>query len=208
MKLQVAIDRVPLEQAVDLAKQLDGKIDILEVGTSLVKDYGNTAIQKIRNVVPQTSLLVDSKTIDEGAYEFTQVFRHGGDMVTVMGAASIDTLQVCYEEAQKANKTMMIDLLEVSPEKMDKIKFFPHAIYSLHHSVDRMDSFDATATVEAFHHNYPEIKRLAIAGGIDLLQAKRLSKQGLIEIVIVGSKITKATDPVKAVNEFMGVINK
>jgi 3-keto-L-gulonate-6-phosphate decarboxylase len=31
-----------------------------------------------------------------------------------MGAASIDTLNVCYEVAEKQNKTMMIDLLEVT----------------------------------------------------------------------------------------------
>ena len=44
MRLQAAIDRVSLEEAVALAEQLDGKTDILELGTSLVKDYGNLAI--------------------------------------------------------------------------------------------------------------------------------------------------------------------
>jgi 3-keto-L-gulonate-6-phosphate decarboxylase len=39
-------------------------------------------------------------------------------IVTVMGAASIDTLNVCYEVAEKQNKTMMIDLLEVAPSSM------------------------------------------------------------------------------------------
>ena len=78
----------------------------------------------------------------------------------------------------------------------------------MHHSVDRKDSFDATASVEAFHQKFPEIKRLAIAGGIDLTQAGLLADQGLIEVVIVGSKITKAENPLKAVNEFMGAVHK
>lgn len=208
MRLQAAIDRVSLEEAVGLAKQLDGKTDILEMGTSLVKDYGNLAIEKLRTVLTKTDLLVDSKTIDEGAYEFNQAFRHGGDIVTVMGAASIDTLNVCYEVAEKQNKTMMIDLLEVTDEKIKKIQIFPNVIYALHHSVDRKDSFDATASVEAFHQKFPEIKRLAIAGGIDLTQAGLLADQGLLEVVIVGSKITKAENPLKAVNEFMGAVHK
>lgn len=208
MRLQAAIDRVSLEEAVALAEQLDGKTDILEMGTSLVKDYGNLAIEKLRTVLTKTDLLVDSKTIDEGAYEFNQAFRHGGDIVTVMGAASIDTLNVCYEVAEKQNKTMMIDLLEVTDEKIKKIQIFPNSIYALHHSVDRKDSFDATASVEAFHQKFPEIKRLAIAGGIDLTQAGLLADQGLIEVVIVGSKITKAENPLKAVNEFMGAVHK
>lgn len=208
MRLQTAIDRVSLEDAVALAKQLDGKTDILEMGTSLVKDYGNVAIEKLREVLPQTRLLVDSKTIDEGAYEFNQAFRHGGDIVTVVGAASVDTLQACYDVTQKENKTMMIDLLEVSAEKIERIKDFPEAIYALHHSVDRKDHFDAAASVEAFRQKYPEIKRLAIAGGIDLEQAQILAEQGIIEVVIVGSKIAKADDPLKAINEFMGAVHK
>lgn len=208
MKLQAAIDRVLLDDAIALAKQLNGKTDILEMGTSLVKDYGNLAIEKLSAVLTESLLLVDSKTIDEGAYEFRQAFRYGGEIVTVMGAASVDTLKACYDVTQKENKTMMIDLLEVTDEKIEQIKDFPEAIYALHHSVDRTDQFDAAASVEAFRQKYPSIKRLAIAGGIDLKQAEALAEQGIIEVIIVGSKITKAEDPLKAVNEFMGAVHK
>ncbi|WP_368251348.1 orotidine 5'-phosphate decarboxylase / HUMPS family protein, partial [Enterococcus sp. 2201sp1_2201st1_B8_2201SCRN_220225] len=170
--------------------------------------YGNLAIEQLRAALAQTELLVDSKTIDEGAYEFNQAFSYGGDLVTVMGAASLDTLQACYEVAQKFNKTMMIDLLEVSDEKIQQIKDFPEAIYALHHSIDRKDHFDAVASVAEFHEKFPEIKRLAIAGGIDLKQAQLLAEQGIIEVIIVGSKITKAQDPLAAVNEFTGAVHK
>lgn len=203
MKLQTAIDRVPLEEAVALAKSLNGKTDILEMGTSLVKDYGNLAIEQIRAVLPDTELLVDLKTIDEGAYEFRQGYRYGGDILTVMGAASYDTLKACYEVAQEQQKTMMIDLLEVSDEKVAQLTEFDQAIFALHHSIDRKDKLDAVASVQAFHQQFPMIERLAIAGGIDLEQAKGLAEQGLTEIVIVGSKITKAAEPLQAVQQFM-----
>lgn len=203
MKLQTAIDRVPLEEAVALAKSLNGKTDILEMGTSLVKDYGNLAIEQIRAVLPDTELLVDLKTIDEGVYEFRQGYRYGGDILTVMGAASYDTLKACYEVAQEQQKTMMIDLLEVRDEKVAQLTDFDQAIFALHHSIDRKDKLDAVASVQAFHQQFPMIKRLAIAGGIDLEQAKGLAEQGLTEIVIVGSKITKAAEPLQAVQQFM-----
>lgn len=203
MKLQTAIDRVPLEEAVALAKSLNGKTDILEMGTSLVKDYGNLAIEQIRAVLPNTELLVDLKTIDEGAYEFRQGYRYGGDILTVMGAASYDTLKACYEVAQEQQKTMMIDLLEIRDEKVAQLTDFDQAIFALHHSIDRKDKLDAVASVQAFHQQFPTIKRLAIAGGIDLEQAKGLAEQGLTEIVIVGSKITKAAEPLQAVQQFM-----
>ena len=47
MKLQVAIDRVSLEKAENLIEILGGLADIIEVGTSLVKDYGTLKIKRI-----------------------------------------------------------------------------------------------------------------------------------------------------------------
>ena len=207
MKLQTAIDRVSLEEACHLAKQLDGRTDIVEMGTSLVKDYGNVAIESLRRVLQKSELLVDSKTMDEGAYEFNQGFKFGADILTVMGAASYDTLQACYEVSQKQQKTMLIDLLEVSDEKIQQILDFPHAIYALHHSIDKKEKQNAVASVATFHQKFPQVKRLAIAGGIDLDQTTALAKQGLVEIVVVGSKITKASSPETVVKEFMKEIN-
>lgn len=206
MRLQVAIDRVPLAEAVKLATALNGKIDILEMGTSLVKDYGNRAIEELRGALSDTELLVDSKTIDEGAYEFNQGYRFGGDIITVMGAASYDTIKTCYEVSQEWQKTMMIDLLEVADEKVAQLLNFEEAIFALHHSIDRKDKLDAVASVATFHEKFPQVKRLAIAGGIDLKQAQGLAEQGLLEVVIVGSQIAKASDPVQAATTFMEVI--
>lgn len=51
MKLQIAIDRVKLEDAVRLAQKLDGIADIIELGTSIIKDYGFYTIKKSKNWV-------------------------------------------------------------------------------------------------------------------------------------------------------------
>lgn len=208
MRLQVAIDRVPLEEAVDLAKKFNGKTDIVEMGTSLVKDYGNLAIEKISQVLTQSELLVDIKTMDEGAYEFNQGYRYGGDILTVMGAASVDTIAACYKVSQEKNKQIMIDLLEVSTEKVAQLKPFKEAIFCLHHSIDRKDTWQAADSVLKFKEEFPEIKHLAIAGGIDLEQTKELAEKNLVDIVIVGSNITKSADPVKSVRLFMEAIKK
>lgn len=88
MKLQAAIDRVTLEQAKDLARQLDPIVDIIEMGTSLIKDYGFYALNKEALGLQHAELLLDAKTIDEGQYEFEKGFETGADILTVMGAAS------------------------------------------------------------------------------------------------------------------------
>ncbi|TLF39607.1 3-hexulose-6-phosphate synthase [Lacticaseibacillus zeae] len=207
MKLQVAIDRVPLADAVALAQQLDGKVAIIEMGTSLVKDEGLAGFRAMRAAIRTSQLLIDLKTIDEGGYEFKQGFAAGADILTVMGAASLATLKTTAAATDAAKKEMMIDLMEVDAAKQKAISIFPNAIYALHHSTDRQDHLDPTATVADFHAAFPQLKRLAIAGGIDLAGATALAAQGLTEIVIVGSAITKAADPVATAQQFMEAIN-
>ena len=40
MKLQVAIDRTDLETAEAMIEEIKESADIIEIGTSLIKDYG------------------------------------------------------------------------------------------------------------------------------------------------------------------------
>ncbi|MCT6892431.1 MAG: orotidine 5'-phosphate decarboxylase, partial [Lactobacillus sp.] len=87
MKLQVAIDRVSLTTAVQLARKLDGIADIVEFGTSIIKDYGFYGIKAANVNLKHSLLLLDTKTNDEGQYEFEQGFKAGADILTVMGTA-------------------------------------------------------------------------------------------------------------------------
>lgn len=203
MKLQVAIDRVSLEEAVNLSKRLDGQVDLIEMGTSLVKDYGIEGIKQIRNALSESDLLIDLKTIDEGTYEFKQGFTFGGDVLTVMGASSIETIRACYKVSREYQKTMMIDLLEVNEEKIKELEEFEEAVFCLHHSIDKVNDWHVLETISTFQKSFPKLKRLAIAGGIDLTQAKELNQQGLIEIIVVGSHITKSKNVVEEASKFM-----
>lgn len=206
MKLQVAIDRVSLDYAKEIASKLDPIVDIIEMGTSLVKDYGCYALQKDQLGIHHAELLLDTKTIDEGKYEFEQGFAIGADILTVMGASAIGTLTTCYQVAEKAHRQMFIDLMEVNKEKTQQLLGFDHAIYGIHHAKDSSTNFDAAASVAQFHSDYPQVQRINVAGGIDLEQAAKLSQQGIADTVIVGSKIMKSDDPVSAAQKFMKVI--
>ncbi|GEP19603.1 orotidine 5'-phosphate decarboxylase / HUMPS family protein [Pediococcus argentinicus] len=206
MQLQVAIDRVSLEKAVSLAKQLDGVVPIIEMGTSLVKDYGFDGMVAMRKAINHSKLLIDLKTIDEGQYEFEQGFKAQADLLTVMGASSKATLDTTYETAENASGTMMIDLLEIDDAKIKLISNYPNAVYLLHHSVDRADHIDVEQAVTDFTNQLPQVKHVAVAGGLDLQAVKQLAKQGKTEIVIVGSKIIKSPDIIKSAKEFMEAI--
>ena len=206
MKLQVAIDRVSLTKAIQLSKQLDGLVNIVELGTSIVKDYGLEALKDRRFRLKQSELLVDLKTIDEGEYEFKKGFETSADILTVMGNASRGTLEQTYKIAQERHKGIFIDLMEVDDQRINQISDFHEAIFGLHHARDSKNDFNAITQIKHFHAKFPNIKHLAVAGGINLEQARSITQQGIVEEIIVGNQITTSDNPIKMAEQFISVM--
>ena len=207
MKLQVAIDRVSLTAAVQLARKLDGIADIVEFGTSIIKDYGFYAIQTANANLKHSLLLLDTKTNDEGQYEFEQGFKAGADILTVMGTAGPKTLASVYEIAEQQNKKVLIDLMGMGHNSILEIAQFPNAIYNLHNSHDADKNANLLNLVSDFRKSFPAIKDIAVAGSIDLEQAKKLAVQNEVQEVIVGSKIVQSNNPINEASKFKEIIN-
>ena len=207
MKLQVAIDRVSLTAAVQLARKLDGIADIVEFGTSIIKDYGFYEIQAANVNLKHSLLLLDTKTNDEGQYEFEQGFKAGADILTVMGTAGPETLASVYEIAEQKNREVLIDLMGMSNNSILEIAKFPNAIYNLHNSHDAGKNANLLNLVSDFRKKFPTIKNIAVAGSIDLEQAKNLAVQNEVQEVIVGSKIVQSNNPINEASKFKEIIN-
>lgn len=134
MRLQVAIDRVYLERADEIIRLTGGYADIIEVGTSLIKDFGLAgSVGMLKGKYPEQCILADIKTCDEGEYEFREAYKAGCDIPTVMGFSSMSTLKACQRVADEYQKEYMIDLLEVPEDKLEELKKeFPEAIFCVH----------------------------------------------------------------------------
>ena len=124
MKLQVAIDRVSIEKAIEIIKEVEEYADIVEIGTSLIKDFGLESVRRIKKEFPNKIILADIKTVDEAEYEFEAVYSAGADIATVLGGASLETLRICKRVANKYKKDYLIDLIEVTNEKQESLKNF------------------------------------------------------------------------------------
>lgn len=207
MKLQVAIDRVSLTTAVQLARKLDGIADIVEFGTSIIKDYGFYEIKAANVNLKHSLLLLDTKTNDEGQYEFEQGFKAGADILTVMGTADPETLASVYEIAEQKNREVLIDLMGMSNNSILEIAKFPNAIYNLHNSHDAGKNANLLNLVSDFRKKFPTIKNIAVAGSIDLEQAKKLAVQNEVQEVIVGSKIVQSNNPINEASKFKEISN-
>lgn len=200
MQLQLALDRISIDQAIDVARQTEAYIDIIEVGTSLIKDYGLRSVREIKKAFPNHIVLADIKTIDEGAYEFHAAFKAGADMATVMAAASIETLEACYQVSRELGKQMMIDILEEGKEKINRLKTMDQAIFCIHASTDQSEKNVLSKLIQ-FKYDHPTLNTLAIAGGITLEDINGFKNED-IHIAIIGSSITKARYPDKAAQQF------
>lgn len=206
MKLQTAIDRVSLEEVKKIASELDGIVDVIELGTSIIKDYGLETLKAQNIKLEKSELLLDLKTNDEGQYEFEKGFETTADILTVMGNSSLNTIQQTYGVARAANKGILIDLMETNEDKINQMSDYKNAIFGLHHSKDSTETYEAAESVAQFAQKHPDLKKIAVAGGINLEQAKKIAQQGIASTIIVGGKIVEAKEPVKAAEEFMEVI--
>ncbi len=202
MRLQVAIDRVSVERADEIIGLTEGHADIIEVGTSLIKDFGlSGSIRTLKDRYPGQCILADMKTCDEGEYEFREAYKAGCDIPTVMGFSSIPTLKACQRVADEYQKEYMIDLLEVTEEKLEELKKeFPEAIFCVHLPSDNQGKGLKELVVQTCKQ-MTGIKKIAVAGGVTL-DTLDIMKQAGVEIAIVGGAITKKEDIAKAAREF------
>ncbi|XCP86633.1 orotidine 5'-phosphate decarboxylase / HUMPS family protein [Roseburia hominis] len=208
MRLQAAIDRVSAERADELIDLIDGYADIIEVGTSLIKDFGlEGSVRYLKKKHPEQCILADLKTCDEGEYEFRKAYEEGADIPTVMGFSSIPTLKACQKVAAEYKKEYMIDLLEISDEKLKQLKEgFPEAIFCVHLPSDN----GGEGLKELTAHMCGQLKgiqKIAVAGGITLDTVEIMKCAG-VDIVIVGGAINKAKDIQEAAKAFADAIRR
>lgn len=208
MRLQAAIDRVSVKRADEIIRLTAGYADIIEVGTSLIKDFGLTgSVKVLKEKYPDQCILADLKTCDEGAYEFRKTYEAGGDIPTVMGFSSIPTLKACQEVAKEFGKEYMIDLLEVSDEKLEELKKeFPEAIFCVHLPSDNKGE----GLEELVLHMCKQMKgieKIAVAGGVTLDTIDIMKRAG-VDIVIVGGAINKAERITEAAKAFAEALRR
>lgn len=231
--LQVAIDRVSLDRATRMVQQLSPIVDVIEIGTSLTKEFGMLALQSLaqgqqmqqeqrrqqeqqeqtvagKSAGLRAKLLADIKTCDEGKYEFDLGFASGFDILTAMGSSSLETLQTCAASARAHYGQMLIDLLECDDQRIDMLAAdsqLQDAIFCLHTSIDKGGSTDPAGDIARFRERYPHIAHTAIAGGITVERLPELVQAGT-GMVIMGSAITKAQDMVAAAQHCMNIIHE
>ncbi|GAB2984083.1 3-hexulose-6-phosphate synthase [Frigoribacterium salinisoli] len=116
MQLQFAMDTLTTDAALELAAAAAPSVDIIELGTPLIKAEGFRAITAIKQAHPDKIVFADLKTMDAGELEAGEAFKAGADLVTVLGVAGDSTIAGAVKAAKEQGKGIVVDLIG-SPDK-------------------------------------------------------------------------------------------
>ncbi|ALV41941.1 3-hexulose-6-phosphate synthase [Pseudarthrobacter sp. RMG13] len=206
MKLQVAMDVLTTEAALELAGQVAEYVDIIELGTPLIKAAGLSAVTAVKNAHPDKIVFADMKTMDAGELEADIAFKAGADLVTVLGTADDSTIAGAVKAAKAHNKGIVVDLIGVADKvtRAKEARALGAKFVEMHAGLDEqaLPGFDLTGLLRAgAEARVP----FSVAGGVKLATIESVQKAGA-DVAVVGGGIYSAADPALAAKQLRAAI--
>lgn len=206
MKLQFAIDTLTTEKALELAAAAAASVDILELGTPLIKSEGIAAITAIKSAHPDKTVFADLKTMDAGELEADIAFGAGADLVTVLGVAGDSTIAGAVAAAAKHGKGVVVDLIGVAdkPARARQVVALGARFVEIHAGLDEQAepgfSFE-TLLRDGEASGVP----FSVAGGVSASTVASVQDSGA-QVAVAGSAIYSAPDVGAAAAEIRAAI--
>ncbi|MDQ0245151.1 3-hexulose-6-phosphate synthase [Bacillus songklensis] len=209
MELQLALDLVNIPEAIELVKEVEEHIDIVEIGTPVVINEGLHAVKAVKEAFPNLKVLADLKIMDAAGYEVMKASEAGADIITILGAAEDMSIKGAVEEAKKQGKKILVDMIAVKDlagrakeiDAMGVDYICVHTGYDL--QAVGQNSFEDLQTIKGVVKN----AKTAIAGGIKLETLPEVIKVQP-DLVIVGGGITSQADKKAAAAKMQEMINQ
>jgi len=195
MKLQLALDLVTIPEAIELIKEVEEYIDIVEIGTPVINKEGLKAVAEVKAAYPNLEVLADLKIMDAAGYEVGNASAAGADIITILAQAEDSSIKGAVEAAKNLGKKILVDMIAVKDIKkraaeldlMGVDYICVHTGYDL--QAEGKDSFADLRTIKSIVKN----AKTAIAGGIKLETLPEVIK-AQPDLIIVGGGITSKED--------------
>lgn len=197
-KLQVAIDLLTTADALALTNKVAAHVDVIELGTPLIKNVGMTVISAVKAAHPDKEVLADLKTADAGFLEADLAFAAGADLVTVLGTAGDATIEGAVDAGRRHGKQVIADLIGVGDrvERAREVTKLGVAFVELHAGLDEQaqPGYTIHSLIEdGMTAGVP----FAVAGGITVDTIAAVRAAGA-HVAVAGGAIYGAADPAAA----------
>ncbi|MCT4708580.1 orotidine 5'-phosphate decarboxylase [Enterobacteriaceae bacterium H11S18] len=195
MKIQLALDLLDPRKALDVVREAGPHVDIIEVGTSLLKHSGIAIVKEIRAICPDKPLFLDMKIIDGPEREASLMAQCLPEYYSMLAVASDTAVSKVLAIARQNNATVVFDLQSVPDpvQRARELKALGATHLCVHKNADCGDD-PQQAFREFLDVNEACGLTMALAGGINLSTLPAIKEQLQPEIAIVGGAILNAQD--------------
>ena len=206
MKLQVAMDVLTVDAALELAGKVAEYVDIIELGTPLVKNAGLSAVTAVKTAHPDKIVFADMKTMDAGELEAGIAFSAGADLVSVLGSADDSTIAGAVKAAKAHNKGVVVDLIGVADKvtRAKEARALGAKFVEFHSGLDEQAKPGYNLEVLLSAGQKARVP-FSVAGGVNLSTINAVQRAGA-DVAVVGGSIYSADDPALAAKELRAAI--
>ena len=200
MKLQLALDDLTMDEALELTTKVQEHIDIIEIGTPFVYQEGMRAVQIFKERFPDKDVLADMKIMDAGYYEAEEALKVGADYVTVLGVTDNLTIKgVRLTRRRRSGKEIVVDMICVTdmPKRIRELEELGAHGMAVHVGTDQQAAGRKPIDDLRVMAKHCEKAKISVAGGISPETTPEYAALKP-EVLIVGSGIAHAADPAGA----------
>ena len=208
MKLQVAIDLLSTADALTLLSKVAEHVDVIELGTPLIKQQGLSVVTNIKAAYPDKIVFADMKTMDAGELEADLAFKAGADVMTVLASAGDSTIAGAVKAGKAHGKAVVADMIGVAdkPARLKQLKDLGVSWAELHAGLDEQaeSGYTIDKLLEAGRNADIDF---SVAGGINAERIGAVEAAGAT-IAVAGAAIYGAKDPAAAAKALREKIQK
>ncbi len=200
------MDVLTTDDALALAGKVAASVDIIELGTPLIKAEGLSAITAIKNAHPDKIVFADLKTMDAGELEADIAFKAGADLVTVLGVAGDSTIVGAVKAAKAHGKGVVVDLIGVPDKTARAIEVTALGVefVEMHAGLDEQaeEGFSLDTLLTDGTESGVDF---SVAGGVSMKTIEAVQASGAA-VAVAGGAIYSAEDPSAAAAELRAAI--
>ena len=201
------MDLLTVEDALELAGKVAEYVDIIELGTPLIKAAGLSAVTAVKAAHPDKIVFADMKTMDAGELEADIAFKAGADLVSVLGSADDSTIAGAVKAAKSHNKGIVVDLIGVADKvsRAKEARALGAKFVEFHAGLDEQaqPGYDLNGLLSAGEKSRVPF---SVAGGVKLSTINAVQRAGA-DVAVAGGSIYSAADPALAAKELRAAID-